>query len=59
MENATEAKPAGKRAKRWGRGKVTPRVTPEAAVLRVPVPQGSKFKGYDLCQVQDLGSASV
>ena len=54
MENATEAKPAGKRAKRRGRGKVTPRVTPETAVLRVPVPQGSKFRGYELYQVQDL-----
>jgi hypothetical protein len=54
MENATEPKAAGKRAKRRGSGKVTPRVTPETEELRVSVPQGSKFKGYALYQVQDL-----
>jgi hypothetical protein len=31
-----------------------PRVTPETEELRVAVPQGSKFKGYELYQVQDL-----
>jgi hypothetical protein len=46
METATEAKAGGKRAKRPGRAKVTPRVTPETEELRVSVPQGSKFKGY-------------
>ena len=54
MENATEAKPGGKGSKRHGRGKVTPRVAPETKVLRVAVPQGSQFKGYEPYQVQDL-----
>jgi hypothetical protein len=54
MENATEAKPGGKGAKRRGRGKVRPRVAPETKVLRVAVPQGSQFKGYEPYQVQDL-----
>jgi hypothetical protein len=54
MENATEPKPDGKRAKRRGRGKVTPRVAPETKVLRVAVPHGSQFKGYEPYQVQDL-----
>jgi len=54
MENATEPTPGGKQAKRRGRGKVTPRVTPETEVLRVAVPQGSQFKGYEPYQVQDL-----
>ena len=54
MENATEPKPGGKRAKRRGRGKVTPRVAPPTKVLRVAVPQGSQFKGYEPYQVQDL-----
>jgi hypothetical protein len=54
MENATEPRPDGKRAKRRGRGKVTPRVAPETKVLRVAVPQGSQFKGYEPYQVQDL-----
>src|SRR5260370_467793 len=35
MENATEAKPGGKRARRRGRGKVRPRVAPETKVLQV------------------------
>jgi hypothetical protein len=54
MENATAAKPSGKRAKRRRRGKVTPRVVPETEVLRVAVPPGSQFKGYEPYQVQDL-----
>src|SRR3954453_16331291 len=54
MDKATEPKPDGKRAKRRGRGKVTPRVAPETKVLRVAVPQGSQFKGYEPYQVQDL-----
>jgi Transposase IS66 family len=54
MENATEPKPVDKRAKRRGRGKVTPRVTPETKVLRVAAPKGSQFKGYEPYQVQDL-----
>jgi hypothetical protein len=54
MEKATEPKPGGKKLKRRGRGKVTPRVTPETEVLRVTVPKGSQFKGYEPYQVQDL-----
>src|ERR1700733_875138 len=54
MEKGTEAKPGSKRAKHRRRGKVTPRVTPETEVLRIAVPQGSQFKGYEPYQVQDL-----
>ncbi len=54
MEDATKPKPGGKRAKQRGRGKVTPRVTPETKVLRVAAPPGSKFRGYEPYQVQDL-----
>jgi len=53
MEKATEPK-LGKRAERRGRGKVTPRVTPETEVLRVASPKGSQFRGYEPYQVQDL-----
>jgi hypothetical protein len=55
MEQATEPKPGGKRARHRGRGKVTPRVTLETKVLRAAaVPAGSQFKGYEPYQVQDL-----
>ena len=54
MEDATEAKRRGKQSKRRGRGKVTPRVTPEIKVIRVSAPAGSQFKGYEPYQVQDL-----
>ena len=54
MEKATEPKPGGKRGKRRGRGKVTPRVAPATEVLRVAAPAGSQFKGYEPYQVQDL-----
>jgi hypothetical protein len=54
MDKATEPKPGGKKAKRRGRGKVTPRVAPETEVLRVTVPKGSQFNGYEPYQVQDL-----
>ncbi len=54
MEKVTEAKPVGKRAKRRGRGKITPRVAPEIALLRAAVQPGSIFKGYELYQAQDI-----
>jgi hypothetical protein len=41
MEEPTDPKRVGKRGKRRGRGKVTPRVTPEVKVIRVAVPAGS------------------
>ena len=54
MEDATEPKRPGKRAKRRGRGKVAPRVAVETKVIRVTVPEGSQFKGYEPYQVQEL-----
>src|SRR3954466_11882115 len=54
MEQATQPQRDGKRGKRRGRGKVTPRVAVETEVLRVTPPPGSQFKGYEPYQVQDL-----
>jgi hypothetical protein len=54
MEKATEPPRGGKRRKRPGRGKVTPRVTVETEVLRLTPPPGSQFKGYEPYQVQEL-----
>ena len=54
MENATEPKRQGRRGKHRGRGKVTPRVGVETKMIRVAVPEGSQFKGYEPYQVQDL-----
>jgi Transposase IS66 family len=52
MEAATTPKHRGKPGRR--RGKVVPRVPVETQVLRVEVPPGSQFKGYEPYQVQDL-----
>jgi transposase len=54
MDKGTDAKPAGKRPKRRGRGKVAPRVAVETEVLRMAAPAGSRFKGYAPYLVQDL-----
>jgi len=52
MEDATTPKRRGKPGRR--RGKVVPRVAVETEVLRVAVPPGSQFKGYEPYQVQEL-----
>src|SRR6201996_3286625 len=52
MEEATTPKHRGKPGRR--RGKVVPRVAVETQVLRVAVPPGSQFKGYEAYQVQEL-----
>ena len=52
MEDATTPKRRGKSSRR--RGKVVPRVPVETQVLRVEVPPGSQFKGYEAYQVQEL-----
>jgi hypothetical protein len=54
MQDATEPKRGGKRGKRRGRGVVTPRIAPVTEVLRIVVPKGSQFRGYEPYQVQDL-----
>src|SRR5689334_3617765 len=52
MEEASTPKRRGKSGRR--RGKVVPRVAVETEVLRVAVPPGSQFKGYETYQVQEL-----
>jgi len=52
MEAAATPKRRGKPGRR--RGKVVPRVAVETQVLRVAVPPGSQFKGYEPYQVQEL-----
>jgi hypothetical protein len=54
MEEATSPKPSSAKGKRRrGRGRQT-RVAVEDRVLKVPVPVGSRFKGYEFYVVQDL-----
>ena len=53
MERGTTPK-GGKRDHHRGRGKTTPRVGVEGEILKVDVPAGSRFKGYDAFVVQDL-----
>ena len=54
MDDATEPlKPANKGKRRF-RGKVTPRVKVEDQVVKVAVPEGSRFKGHEPFLVQDL-----
>jgi len=54
MDNATEpVKPEGK-GKRRLRGKIVPRVNVEDQVVKVTVPEGARFKGYEPFLVQDL-----
>jgi hypothetical protein len=54
MENGTAPPKPQKPEQRPGRGKVTPRVKVEEEVIRVEIPPGSIFKGYEPFLVQDL-----
>ena len=54
MDNATEPPKPGNKGKWRFRGKVTPRVKIEDQVVKVAVPEGSRFKGYEPFLVQDL-----
>ena len=54
MDNATEPLKPAKKGKRRFRGKVTPRVKVEDQVVKVAVPEGSRFKGHEPFLVQDL-----
>ena len=54
MDNASEPKRPGKRAKRRRRGKIMPRVAIEDRVIKAQVPPGSRFKGYETFVVQDI-----
>jgi Transposase IS66 family len=54
MDKATEPPKPAKKEKRRFRGKVTPRVCIEDQVVKVAVPEGSRFKGHEPFLVQDL-----
>jgi hypothetical protein len=54
MEKASEPRPSRDPDQRRGRGKVVPRVAVEDRIVAVPVPPGSRFKGYEDFLVQDL-----
>ncbi|HMD59768.1 MAG TPA: transposase, partial [Steroidobacteraceae bacterium] len=54
MENGTSPKPGGKRGRRRGRGKATPRVSVEEQILKAEVPAGSRFKGYEDFVAQEI-----
>ena len=54
MDNATEPRKPARKEKPRFRGKVTPRVTIEDQVVKVVVPEGSRFNGYEPFLVQDL-----
>jgi hypothetical protein len=54
MDSATEPTKPGKKGKRRFRGKVAPRVAIENQIVKVAVPEGSRFKGHEPYLVQDL-----
>jgi len=54
MNNATEPPKPAKTAKRRLRGKVAPRVSIEDQIVKVAVPEASRFKGYEPFLVQVL-----
>src|SRR5208283_2124296 len=54
MDKGTEPPKPAKEGKRRFRGKVTPRVSVEDQVVKVAVPDGSRFKGHEPFLVQDL-----
>ena len=53
MDNATEPPRLARKEKQRFRGKVKPRVKIEDRVVKVVVPEGSRFKGYEPLLVQD------
>jgi Transposase IS66 family len=54
MEQATEPANPVKRGKRRRRGKVRPCVVVEDRIIKAAAPAGSRFKGYETYQVQEL-----
>lgn len=54
MDNATEPAAPGVRGRHRGRGKVRPRVSIEDRIIKAAAPAGSRFKGYEIYQVQEL-----
>jgi hypothetical protein len=54
MDKATEPPGPGMQGKRRGRGKVRSHVVVEDRIIKASVPAGSRFKGYETYQVQEL-----
>jgi hypothetical protein len=54
MDKGIEPAKPGKREKRRGRGKVTPRISTDENVIEAEVPPGTRFKGYEPYLVQAL-----
>ena len=54
MEDATTANPGDRGASQRRRGKIVPRVSVADQILKVEVPPGSRFKGYEDFVVQEL-----
>lgn len=54
MEKATEPAKPSMEGKHPRRGKVRPRVNVEDRIIKATAPAGSRFKGYEIYQVQEL-----